>query len=190
MVVDDDRGEPVLPVITDRVMPEEIRPRITQPRMRLNPALLMVVAFAIAACSNLDAPGDLVPVYGLSAAEQTAMNRPSFESRERLIIEDAASWAAVWPRLASTPDTPIPSINFTSRRVIVASMGTQKSDGYRISVYGARELNDTLWVEVFQQSPGKGCVVVQVETSPVVLGVLARRAKAVVFLERAEPVAC
>jgi hypothetical protein len=54
----------------------------------------------------------------------------------RSVLSDPASWAAVWAQLTfgTQPQTPLPSVDFDTERVLVAALGTRPTGGYDIRV--------------------------------------------------------
>jgi len=76
------------------------------------------------------------------------------------VINTADEWADVFER------SPPPEIDFSETTVIAAFMGRRPTGGYGIEV---KEIIDTgflVVIKVEQTSPGKGCIVPEVITSP------------------------
>ena len=76
------------------------------------------------------------------------------------VINTADEWADVFER------SPPPEIDFSETTVIAVFMGRRPTGGYGIEV---KEIIDTgflVVIKVEQTSPGKGCILLQVITSP------------------------
>ena len=68
--------------------------------------------------------------------------------------------------------------------VLVAAMGQRPTGGYLITIDGVYEHNDTLYVDVLEQSPGSGCVSAQVLTAPVFAVLVRQTEQLVAFATR------
>jgi hypothetical protein len=107
--------------------------------------------------------------------------------RERIVVRDASTWAALWPRILGShrPMPPVPSVDFAREMVVVASMGTRSSGGYTIAIDSVFVARDTLRVVVREQSPGPRCGTTAALTMPVALARLERSELPVSFISRA-----
>ena len=74
----------------------------------------------------------------------------------RIVIRDRETWDTVWKRMFAPPSAsvpPLPEIDFSREMLVVVSMGSRPSGGYRIIVNSARELRLRVEVEVLSSSP-------------------------------------
>ena len=165
-------------------------------RMSLGRSILFTTA-AVLACSDAglspNVPDDAVPVeiQPLTQAQAFRFNS-GLGDRERLVIRDAVTWTRVWRQIAATavPVPPVPSINFATSTVIVASMGTRASGGFSISVGDVRLAGGDAWISVQQKSPGARCGTTAAITAPVAVVLVQRFGGEAAFLERSLVVDC
>jgi hypothetical protein len=89
---------------------------------------------------------------------------------QRTVIDDSATWAAVWPSLSSGryPVVEKPEIDFGTESVLLISMGSRGSGGHRIEVQDVRALEGVLRVFYETWSPGRTCATAAVMTNPTV----------------------
>jgi hypothetical protein len=113
-------------------------------------------------------------------------------TRQRLVVGDAATWANVWEQIVGTlrPVPPVPAIDFPSKLVIVAAMGTRATGGYSIDVEDVSLMADDASISIKEESPGSGCIVTEALTAPVAVVVVPRFAGQASFLEHASQRAC
>jgi len=90
------------------------------------------------------------------------------------------------------PRPEVPFIDFGNEAVIVVSMGTRSTGGYSIDVerVSESESDGTLYVEVVEVSPGRGCAVTQAVSAPVHAVRVPLRDGDVQFIERASTRSC
>ncbi|HSH46524.1 MAG TPA: protease complex subunit PrcB family protein [Longimicrobiales bacterium] len=93
-----------------------------------------------------------------------------FGNAERLVVEDPEEWASVWATWTGTitPTPPAPEVDFEEERVVVATMGTRPTGGYRIGVSGVERRPGETVVRLFTVAPGSGCAVTLALTAPAV----------------------
>ena len=86
----------------------------------------------------------------------------------RLVIRDEAAWSDVWTRLVSNsgPKPALPSVDFATEMLIVATLGTRSSGGYSIKVTAAEQLTDHIAVTILRTSPGRSCGTTAALTAP------------------------
>lgn len=113
-------------------------------------------------------------------------------TRERLVIRDAAMWAAVWPTLVRNfiPTPTAPAIDFATEEVLVVSMGTRSTGGYDITIEAVAETPTERYVVVREVAAGARCIVTQAFTAPVVVVRVPRTTVPVVFLEQRRTLTC
>src|SRR5688500_5722691 len=58
----------------------------------------------------------------------------------RSVIQDVATWSALWAQIVSThsPKPPVPAVDFSREMVLFAAMGTRNSGGFVMSI-------DSVW---------------------------------------------
>lgn len=102
---------------------------------------------------------------------------------ERLVLRDPASWTEAWRRIhrRARPVPPVPDLDFEREMVVVAALGRQRSAGYSIRIERAWQAAEATVVLVREESPGPGCIVSSVLTSPIDIAVLPFREGAVEF---------
>jgi hypothetical protein len=73
------------------------------------------------------------------------------------VIADAQSWSAIWPRLNqnTNPQPALPSVDFSSETVLVATMAP--ASGNWVSIDSASESGDVLSVSVTETQLPNGC---------------------------------
>jgi hypothetical protein len=89
---------------------------------------------------------------------------------EKIIIDDT-SWESIWSDIYSNHNT-IPTlkpVNFTSKMVIVVSMGVHSSGGYSISIQRIIQMQKILLIKILETSPGETCLVPLVITHPILV---------------------
>jgi hypothetical protein len=112
--------------------------------------------------------------------------------RDRIVIQDSAAWARVWPELVGShsPKPVLPRVDFSRELIVIASMGQRSSGGYSISIDSALVKGDTITLAVTEQSPGPRCGTTAALSSPVALARVRRPPVPIRFLERTTVIAC
>jgi hypothetical protein len=112
--------------------------------------------------------------------------------RDRIVIEDGAAWARIWPEIVGShsPKPPLPFVDFEREAIVVASMGGRASGGYIISFDSARSAGDTLVLVVTERSPGRTCGTTAALSSPVALARVTRVRVPIRFVERTVETNC
>ena len=107
-----------------------------------------------------------------------------FDQPARLVIRDQGTWATFWQRMHSsvTPQPAVPTVDFASRMVVAAAMGTRNSGGYSIVVASMSTGADAT-ANVVSTSPGTNCVVTGALTQPLDAAVVPRVEGTVKFVE-------
>lgn len=106
--------------------------------------------------------------------------------RERIVVRDAESWAALWPRIMGShrPLHTLPPVNFSREMLVVASVGTRPSGGHTITIDSVSGGRDRLFVFLSERSPGPRCGVTAALSEPVTLARLVRNELPVSFVTR------
>ncbi len=160
---------------------------------------MVVVALLLAGCDGATSPNDPPPGVPPSAnriawqaIEPLTTSISAIEDRRRLVITDAAAWAAFWSEFhgALEPKPELPAVDFTRQAVIAATMGQRPTGGYTIDVLGVFEAEGRLYAVIVESSPGAGCVVPQVITAPALAIVVDRADPEVSFVEEGRVARC
>ena len=103
----------------------------------------------------------------------------------RLLIRSDAEWRDAWSRLVGhvSPAPDAPPVDFTKEMVIVAAMGTQKTDGHMIRVARVGRLSGVTYVEIVSESPGSPCKKIERTTAPADVVVVPKIDEPVTFVE-------
>jgi len=85
------------------------------------------------------------------------------------VLGDSASWAQLWSRLygGRQPQPPLPLVDFSRYRVVVAAMGSRGSSGYDVRVDSVVTYETGPVVYLVTVQPGASCVTLAVITAPV-----------------------
>ena len=122
---------------------------------------------------TLPAGAEAVSVLGM---EEITTPVSAIRDRRRVVIRDESSWAAYWndfhANIVPMPDPP--SVDFSTKMVVAAAMGTRPSGGYSVSVSAVYQQDGTLFFRIREASPAPTCLNAAVVTAPAV-GVLADR---------------
>ena len=112
--------------------------------------------------------------------------------RRRLVIRDAQAWKAFWAEFAARiePRPDPPSIDFSTKMVIAATLGQRTSGGYTIAVEEIAERDGTLYAAVQEVTPGVMCTNIAVMTAPAVAVVVPRHEGTVAFVDRELALPC
>lgn len=112
--------------------------------------------------------------------------------RERIVIEDSAAWAALWPRVVGShsPRPPLPRVDFSREVIVIASMGQQSSGGFTITIDTATTMGDTLRLNITQRSPGPTCMTTAALSFPIALARVVRPKPPIQFIERTDVTDC
>ena len=161
-------------------------------------AFAPVIAALLGCSSQLastpsDAPVDARPVTleAVSGTEYLRFNS-GITTRERIIVRTASSWEALWPQIVGSlrPIPPTPAIDFATKTVIVATMGSRNSGGYVITVDEVREARGNAWIAVSEKAPGTRCGTTGAITTPIAVVVVPRFDGSAAFSERTATVDC
>ena len=160
--------------------------------------LLPVIA-TVAACGGQlssvppHVPADAAPVTVEPVADlQSVRFNSGISTRERTVVRTRASWEALWPQIVGSlrPIPPVPAVDFATKTVIVASMGTRSSGGYVISVDEVRQSRGDSWITITERSPGSACGTTAALTAPVAAVVVPRFDGTATFIERTTTLNC
>ena len=113
--------------------------------------------------------------------------------RRRLVIEDAATWSAVWADLHATslPQPEIPLVDFGEAWIVVAAMGQRPTGGYEIAISDVSRDGGKIVIKVLETTPGSTCFTSQALTAPATaIAVHGARGGEVEFIELTESRDC
>jgi hypothetical protein len=158
---------------------------------RLRPLLFAALCLDALACSAAfdapEQPGTPMPVTRLRAEPYSFAGYSGLRQSERLVVRDAATWAAIWRNVTSAP---LPSVDFDREMIVVAALGERPTGGFDIVVESATASGDALTVRIRTIAPGPSCITTDVLTQPVDVARLPRTADVVRFVDDASVVDC
>lgn len=127
-----------------------------------------------------DPPGERIgPVENVYADNHSGLPGPL-----RCVIRTEAEWRAFWVAAAGGTLKPsLPAVNFGRQMVLAAVMEPQGSTGYAIGITSASAVDDSVIAVVRQTSPGAGCTVGALVTTPLHVARIPRTKRPVRFSE-------
>jgi len=124
-------------------------------------------ALALACLTGCKDQGPAARVWRLGPASVLAhMQLAGFSGLEHAVVADSVTWAARWAQITSDGPQPIPAIDFTAERVLVAAFGLHATGGYDITIDSAVDYYDSTVVHVTLTLPAPGCSPPRGLTSP------------------------
>ena len=138
---------------------------------------------------TIPAGAEAVSVQGM---EDITTPVSAIRDRRRVVIRDESSWAAYWndfhANIVPMPDPP--SVDFSTKMVVAAAMGTRPSGGYSVSVSAVYQQDGTLFFRIREASPAPTCLNVAVVTAPAVAVLADRWDGPVEFVEESGTNSC
>lgn len=132
---------------------------------RIAPAAVVLAAALVAAScieeERMTAPSPL-PVEHLAPAPGAYSG---FDKPARLVLRDAAAFAAEWSR--AFPGLDPPAVDFDRELVVLVALGVRPTGGHAIAVESARSEDEDAIVRVVAVAPGPDCIVTLATTRPV-----------------------
>jgi hypothetical protein len=115
-----------------------------------------------------------------------------FSEPARMVVRNSRQLADVWANtfLARSEHPHIPRIDFFKETILVAAQGGRPSSGYDISIDRVSSKDGVILVDVTTSGPDRGCPVLAVITSPVVMVRIPRTEARVEFVEHTRSVPC
>lgn len=159
----------------------------------------VVAGLLVAGCDSSTSPDDMPPgvppranLVGYQAIEPLTTPVSVIDDRRRLVISDAATWAAFWNEFhgAVEPKPALPPVDFARQAVIAATMGQRPTGGYVIEVAAVFEAEGRLYPVIRETSPEPSCVVPQVITAPAAAVIVDRADPEITFVEEARTTRC
>jgi len=155
-------------------------------------ATLMTGAAACDSPTGSSSPGQPFAFTRLRSEPFSLSYASGLKDMQRIVVRDANTWQQVWSSIwrGSSPEPPIPQVDFASAIVVVAAMGERLTGGFTILIDSASETTAGLSIRIRSISPGAGCVTTQALTQPVDVARMPRRTGAVTFDERTDTQEC
>lgn len=134
-------------------------------KLKVFTVLLCVVAPLLVSCapdSNAGTPLPTVNFSVIAAGDHTISGLP--ENRKLEVYTDQASFDSSLHLFIQPIAEYI--VDFSSRRVVLLSLGGRPTGGYSISVEKIEDYGDFIKASIIIKKPGSNCVVTQAQTSP------------------------
>jgi len=131
--------------------------------------LILALGFLVSGCATSVEPSS-TPVTTLA---ESVESESDLRTAETFVIRDAVTFARVWTQLFRARRE-LPTIDFSTQMIVVATMGQQPSAGYAIKITGSRRSDRGLIVYVTTASPSTTCSTAAVITYPVAIARLPR----------------
>lgn len=125
--------------------------------------------------------GTVIPIAPVATYANAAND--AFPVETMVVIREQATWQSAWNQVTHNmfPQPNLPQVDFSTRIVLVAAAGTKPTGGYSVGLLQAVEDNGAISVDVTSTSPGTGCVVTQLVTSPVDIGSIPQTTAPIMF---------
>jgi hypothetical protein len=136
----------------------------------------LVMAGGLAACTGpasptLMTPAVWLPVSLVASTSFGPTDAGPFQSAGSRVVEDSSTWAATWAQIWANDSEPpaLPAVDFSTSSLLVAWMGDRPTGGYQVAVTSVTETTGVVSANVLWTSPGSGCGLLEVVTSPIVV---------------------
>ena len=145
-----------------------------------NVAMLPVIALA-GACWHSDSPtatrGDVIPFSTVYQAQYSGVTEARLQ-----VIGSTAEWADAWREIQGSisPPEPLPQVDLTRQRLLLAAIGTRPNGCYSVEVEAIERSGPALEATVVETRPGAACVCTEAITHPVHVVSLQRSGEAIV----------
>jgi hypothetical protein len=159
------------------------------------PVVVAAVLAGAAACDSptgSSSPGQPLAFTRLRSEPFSLSYASGLKETQRIVVTDANTWQQVWSSIwrGSSPELPMPQVDFESQIVVVAAMGERLTGGFTILIDSASETAAGMSIRIRSISPGAGCGTTQALTQPVDVARVSRHGGAVTFDERTETRQC
>jgi len=150
--------------------------------------LLSAVAPLLVSCAPDSNAGTPLPTinYSLIAAGDNAINNLPVNRKLEIYTDqasfDSSLYLFIQPLVQHTVD-------FSSRRVVLLSLGGRPTGGYSISAEKIEDYGEFIKASIIIKKPGSNCVVPQAQTSPYQF-IEVESVKELLFEERVEVMNC
>jgi hypothetical protein len=155
-------------------------------------AALTAGAAACGSPTGSSSPGEALGITRLRVEPFSLTYASGLRERQRLVVRDASAWQQAWSSIwrGTSPEPPIPQVDFGREIVVVAAMGERLTGGFTILIDSALEGTSGVSIRIRSISPGSGCGTTQALTQPVDIARVPRRDGSVTFDERLETQEC
>ena len=149
-------------------------------------SLVVLGSLTIAGCDSPSGPSETLPLTRVTQGYFGAPN-PS----QRLVVRSQQDFAAAWAAIFSntSPQPPVPSVDFTQEMVIIALGGSKPSGGYCIAIEHAAGDRRSATLTVRSAGPTASNAILPVITNPYDIVRVPRRDR-VAFTEISEIANC
>ena len=126
-------------------------------------SLVVLGSLIIAGCDSPSGPAETLPLTRVTQGYFGAPN-PS----QRLVVRSQQDFAAAWAAIFnnSSPQPPLPNVDFTQEMVIIALSGSKPSGGYCIAVEHAAGDRRSVTLTVRSGGPAANNAILPVITNP------------------------
>lgn len=155
-------------------------------------AALTAGASACGSPTGSSLPGQPLGITRLRVEPFSLTYASGLREPQRLVVRDASTWPQAWSSIwrGTSPEPPIPQVDFGREIVVVAAMGERLTGGFTILIDSALEGTSGISIRIRSISPGSGCATTQALTQPVDIARVPRRDGPVTFDERLETQEC
>ena len=157
-------------------------------KLKISTILLSVVVFLLVSCaptSNADTPLPAVSFTVIASGDNTVSNQPATRKLE-IYTDQAAFNSSFYFFLIPIREH---TVDFSTRRVALLSLGGRPTGGYSISAEKIEDHGEFIKASVVITKPGSTCVVTQARTSPHQF-IEVESVKELLFEDRVEVVNC
>ena len=133
------------------------------PRHSIAGSLVVLSSLTLAGCESPSSPAESLPLTRVTQGYFGAPN-PS----QRLVVRSEQEFATAWAAIFSntSPQPPVPSVDFTQEMVIVALSGSKPTGGYCIAVEHAAGDRRSVTLTVRSGGPAANNAILPVITNP------------------------
>jgi len=155
-------------------------------------AVLTAGASACGSPTGSSSPGQPLGITRLRVEPFSLTYASGLREPRRLVVRDASTWQQAWSSIwqRTSPEPPIPQVDFGREIVVVAAMGERLTGGFTILIDSALEGTSGVLIRIRSISPGLGCGTTLALTQPVDIARVPRRDGSVTFDERLETREC
>jgi hypothetical protein len=130
--------------------------------------LLLLRVFAVmASCSKAEPLARELESNAPTIHPLHATQYSNIRDFRRIVIRDAATWAALWAEMINVGDAKTPPyVDFTREDVVVAAMGEKRVAGYAINIISIDYGAEAARIAVNSNVPGSSCDRAEVISAP------------------------
>ncbi|MBI3773166.1 MAG: protease complex subunit PrcB family protein [Gammaproteobacteria bacterium] len=159
--------------------------------MKINKLLVVLVTMLaplLVSCvpeSNADTPLPIVTFTVIASGDKTISGLP--ENRKIEVFTSQTSFnSSLYLYIHPVTEH---TVDFSSRRVVLLSLGGRSTGGHSISVEKIEDFGEYIKAKIVIKKPGSNCIVTQSQTSPYEF-IEIKRVKELLFEERIEVQGC